>query len=781
MTTYRQAVWANGFRPIPVRTKDKAPSGRDWPGDARQDPPPCAAPDAKPTPWAQSTGILCDGLRAVDVDIDDPEIVSRIRAELSRAFGAAPMRVRKGSARILVVYRAAEGEPKKRVLKGTAGKVEILGHGQQFVADGIHPDGDRYAWDGADLLTTSRSALPAVTEAQIDALFIALAPVIGAAVAEPAPAAKAEPPRGVASASTVAGARERAFAEAALEENARELSDCGEGGRNNTLNGIAFRMGRLVGAGWIGQAEVEGALISACRANGLVKDDGLPSVRKTMTSGLAAGIADPHEALDPDGAEGDPFNGERLFAGKAEAVAPAEEPAAEDDEEEDDPGEAVIETGEFPVADLEVEGLVGDIARWICAATTRPMPLFATAAALTVVAALVGRRVMAGMPETCGHTYMILVGGVGSGKQWPGIDAPRALLDAATGADIQQGACLWQSSMSSSASIGTQLKAAPLQVQTIDEIDKVLRKGANRNASNQEATLLDDYCTLWGTTPHGAFSPETTTVRGAVRIYRPHLALLGGTTPQKFNTVLRASHVAGGFLSRCLVLPAARVPRQDARVSMKVPEELRMRLRALWEFHRPQNDGGTDMTQNPLDSETPPAARVIPISGAAQVRMRRIWDEQDATLIQMETVGDPLGEVWARYGEQVLRIAMTVAVGRHAWSPGLEGALIEERDVVWAEQLVRWSLETLVQGLRRNMAETPHQEMFKTVLGLIRKHLQINKRDLINALAGQYPLKAVDQVLELMVAGRNIKRVAGLRVEKEARGRKPIAFQYLRG
>lgn len=779
MTTYRQAVWANGFRPIPVRTKDKAPSGRDWPGDARQDPPPCAAPDAKPTPWAQSTGILCDGLRAVDVDVDDPEIVSRIRAELTSNLGAAPMRVRKGSARILVVYRAAEGEPKKRVLKGTAGKVEILGHGQQFVADGIHPDGDRYAWDGTDLLTTPRSALPAVTEAQIDALFIALAPVIGAAVAEPAPA-KVEPVRVAVSASTAAGARERAFAEAALEENARELANCGEGGRNNTLNGIAFRMGRLVGAGWIAQAEVEGVLISACRANGLVKDDGLPSVRKTMTSGLAAGIADPHEALDPDGEEGDPFNGERLFAGKAAASAPAEEPAAEDDEEEDDPGEAVIETGEFPVADLEVEGLVGDIARWICAATTRPNRMFATAAALTVVGGLVGRRVMAGRPETAVHTYMLLVGGVGSGKQWPGIDAPRALLDAATGGDTDSKRCIWQSSMSSSASIGTQLRAAPLQIQTIDEIDKVLRKVANRNASSQESMLIDDYCTLWGTTT-GAFSPETTTVRGHVIIRRPHLSLLGCTTPFKFNSVMRSTHVTGGFLSRCLILPSPRVPRVEASVSTDVPEDLKACLQTLWNFHRPAKESQTGTTQDTDDPEAPPAKHVIPISGAAQARMRRIWDEQDATLIRMEAAGDALAEIWARFGEQVLRIAMTVAVGRHAWSPGLEGALIEERDVVWAERLVRWSLETLVQGLRRNMAETPHQEMFKTVLGLIRKHLQINKRDLINALAGQYPLKAVDQVLELMVAGRNIKRVAGLRVEKETRGRKPIAFQYLRG
>jgi hypothetical protein len=69
-------------------------------------------------------------------------------------------------------------------------------------------------------------------------------------------------------------AGERAYAQTALDGNAAELAASGEGCRNHALNAKAFRMGRMVGAGWIEKSRVEHALTDACRANGLFKDGG---------------------------------------------------------------------------------------------------------------------------------------------------------------------------------------------------------------------------------------------------------------------------------------------------------------------------------------------------------------------------------------------------------------------------------------------------------------------------------------------------------------------------
>ena len=47
------------------------------------------------------------------------------------------------------------------------------------------------------------------------------------------------------------------------------------GGRNDLLNKLAFRLGRMIARGWIRRDEVEAALIEAMQANGSVADDGI--------------------------------------------------------------------------------------------------------------------------------------------------------------------------------------------------------------------------------------------------------------------------------------------------------------------------------------------------------------------------------------------------------------------------------------------------------------------------------------------------------------------------
>jgi hypothetical protein len=82
----RKEVWGNVYRPIPILSRDtdekgagKRPAGTGpnwsrWEQDARQDPP--HAVNAKPSAYATNTGILADGLRAVDGDVDDSDLAA---------------------------------------------------------------------------------------------------------------------------------------------------------------------------------------------------------------------------------------------------------------------------------------------------------------------------------------------------------------------------------------------------------------------------------------------------------------------------------------------------------------------------------------------------------------------------------------------------------------------------------------------------------------------------------------------------------------------------------
>lgn len=181
----RQQLWDAGFRPVPIYSPDapheaagKAPRGADWGNAARQTPP--VAVTSTPTMDALNTGILCDGLRAIDIDVDNPTIAHAIRAKCFAMFGETAMRYRANSPRALLVYRAAEGAPSKRVLAGTFGKVEVLGRGQQFVGFGVHPSGADLQWMPEAPGEIDVGSLRAVTEQEIVAFLEACAPSLGA-------------------------------------------------------------------------------------------------------------------------------------------------------------------------------------------------------------------------------------------------------------------------------------------------------------------------------------------------------------------------------------------------------------------------------------------------------------------------------------------------------------------------------------------------------------------------------------------------------------------------
>jgi hypothetical protein len=124
---------------------------------------------------------LCDGLRAIDIDIDEPMRAVEVQMTVESHLGVSTVvRTRGNSSRLLIVYRAAEGgEPRKVTLSSDHGKIEVLGYGQQFVAYGTHYSGAELEWLNGSPLTVPRDRLPAVTEAQVAACLAACAAILG--------------------------------------------------------------------------------------------------------------------------------------------------------------------------------------------------------------------------------------------------------------------------------------------------------------------------------------------------------------------------------------------------------------------------------------------------------------------------------------------------------------------------------------------------------------------------------------------------------------------------
>jgi uncharacterized protein DUF5906/bifunctional DNA primase/polymerase-like protein len=123
-----------------------------------------------------SIGVQTRRYIAIDIDAETEKIAVSIEELCVKMLGFAPVRLREGSTRRLLVYERAGDDLifKHRVafkFKGIKHAVDILGYGQQFVAEGIHPSGKPYTWrNGSDLVAWA-GKLAKVTLNDVDAFF----------------------------------------------------------------------------------------------------------------------------------------------------------------------------------------------------------------------------------------------------------------------------------------------------------------------------------------------------------------------------------------------------------------------------------------------------------------------------------------------------------------------------------------------------------------------------------------------------------------------------------
>jgi predicted P-loop ATPase len=179
LTPLRLQLRENGFRPVPVagprmrcKTPGKQPVMRDWPQKCR------TADEAEVRRWATdepgciNTGLLCDDMAGVDIDVPVPRLAAQVEALVVAKLGKTPLRRVGWAPKVLLAYRTTSplkklATPELFLPDGTKVQVEILGDGQQFVAYGVHPDtGREYEWTRSGPDVVPLVELPAVTETQ---------------------------------------------------------------------------------------------------------------------------------------------------------------------------------------------------------------------------------------------------------------------------------------------------------------------------------------------------------------------------------------------------------------------------------------------------------------------------------------------------------------------------------------------------------------------------------------------------------------------------------------
>jgi len=124
-----------GYRPIPLN--GKVPIGAGW-TDKRY--------AFHEFTDERNIGILTGEVIALDCDIDDRGINDALADWVAIEFGEVPMRYRANSARRMFLFLSSDPEFLKITRDFEQGRIEVLGHGQQFMAFGTHPSGAELQW-----------------------------------------------------------------------------------------------------------------------------------------------------------------------------------------------------------------------------------------------------------------------------------------------------------------------------------------------------------------------------------------------------------------------------------------------------------------------------------------------------------------------------------------------------------------------------------------------------------------------------------------------------------
>jgi hypothetical protein len=236
------------------------------------------------------------------------------------------------------------------------------------------------------------------------------------------------------------GSRGEAYAAAALDGAAAELSATPDGKRNETLNAVAFHLGRMIARDWIDENLVVDALLSACEANKYLREHGHRATMKTIDGGIGAGKKEPHPDLpDREPSEGDttPLSGlSDLSGSQAGKQKTNSEGHAKSRNVEtgtwDEPDWTLLDDRRGELPDFPVEVLPASLRAWLVrtARGAGVTPGHVAVPFLGITSSLIGtaRRVRAcrswSEPLTM---WVALVGFSGTGKT-PGIDVTRRAL-----------------------------------------------------------------------------------------------------------------------------------------------------------------------------------------------------------------------------------------------------------------------------------------------------------------------------------------------------------------
>ncbi len=556
-------------------------------------------------------------------------------------------------------------------------------------------------------------------------------------------------------------ARIEAYVSGALAKEYEEVARTFVGGRNNALNASAFNLGQLVGGSLLMERDVRATLMDAASANGLVKDDGVQSVLRTITSGIRAGIQKPRGLPEQEASrEVIVFSQPRQVIASGNDLIDAET------------GEVVEEARPaMPVDDLwrRPGGLIREIAEWVMATSPRPNWPLAIASATALMSTLCSRH-LCGPTRSGTHLFIACIGDTAIGKDRP-LKAPLAVLKAMEMVTMPGSftRVFTTGKFKSETAIEEVVRDVPARLAKIDELGQLFARMGSRRASSHEAGMASLLRELWSQEPGGVYQTSSRAGSSSMMLEMPALSILGAATTQEFYASIAGASVENGLLNRWLIVQAD--PRGADQDTTSDP----------WDFPRAMADRLAALM--PAQTGNLPNAgagvltlpqRVEPhIMPWASDTVREAYKAMDRELLARLDEDQEIEPFIGRTAEMALRLATIHAAGR-----GGRHASITIEDWNWGRSLAMASASIMSTEVRDRMAENQHQADYKLIYRIVKNGgaSGIKHRALYNAVNGRVRGQDMEVIMKQLI---NAGRVEAIQHPEDKPSRGPWPARYL--
>lgn len=347
--------------------------------------------------------------------------------------------------------------------------------------------------------------------------------------------------------------------------------------------------------------------------------------------------------------------------------------------------EALIppEPPEFPIRNpgAAIPGILGEAAAWLDAASPKATEAGGLAVALPLLGAIMGRA-YATPSNLRTNIYTVALGASGSGKT--SLVAPaKELLSV-----LCLRAVLGPDRVASGSGLIRVLASGPRRVFFLDEFGHMLQQLGSAGAGIHARQIITEFTSLYSAAGT-IYTGTAYATREPDPIDCPHLCLFGMATPEQFWRAFGSASLEDGSVARYIVMPLGRGEMKDPNRAFEAElcDGIRGVLAAI-------------------------ASRVTGKLGRAEVCTAPLTEGADAERVALGETMEACAEyadanavrgaapILRRVRENALKIALVSAVGRNPLAP-----VIDASDFAIGHAIARWSATVMIANIRSHIAD----------------------------------------------------------------------------